>query len=32
MIKEMLWWLFFAIAFFGFGGGMTFVEMKAKNK
>jgi hypothetical protein len=32
MIKEMPWWLLFAISFFGFGGGMTFVEMKAKNK
>ena len=32
MIKEMPWGLLFAIAFFGFGGGMTFVEMKAKNK
>jgi hypothetical protein len=32
MIKEMPWWLLFAISFFGFGGGMTFVEMKANNK
>lgn len=32
MIKEMPWWLFFAISFVGFGGAMAIVDTKAKTK
>ena len=32
MIKQMPWWLFFAISFIGFGGAMAFVDTKAKMK
>ena len=32
MIKQMPWWLFFAISFVGFGGAMAIVDTKAKTK
>lgn len=32
MIKQMPWWLFFAIGFVGFGGAMAIVDTKAKMK
>ena len=32
MIKQMPWWLFFAISFVGFGGAMAIVDAKAKTK
>ena len=32
MIKEFPWWLMLVMSFVGFGGAMTIVDIKAKNK